>query len=172
MRGNIAGKTDTPGHHSHKMAAQNSTSPDVAHLRTTANAQSRSTFFGHFPPEIREMIYAECWLESGLRQHVFRSQNGLELTHSPCVLSLRQADERNDEIRRLMHCQGQNRRGSYSRSSLVVDEQWAARFSSPWHEHWPCEEEALRIEHFARNNQPHTRRRTLFLPVLLLCKRT
>lgn len=153
------------------MAAQSFILPDVAHLRMTANAQPRLNFFGHFPSEIREMIYAECWVASGRRQHVFRSQHGL-LTHSPCILSPGQADERNDEIRRLMHCQGQSHRGSHSRSSLVVDGQWAARFSSPWHEHWPCEEEALRLEQFPRNNQPLTRHRTLFLPILLLCKRT
>ncbi|KAI1109848.1 hypothetical protein F5Y14DRAFT_388887 [Nemania sp. NC0429] len=154
------------------MAIQNSPSPDVAHLRITANAQSHSAFFGHLPSEIREMIYAECWAVSGLRQHVYQSQHGLQLTHSPCILSRRQTDERNDEIRRLMCCQGQNRRGSRSRSSLVVDGQWAARFSSPWHEHWPCEEEALRLEQSSRDQESHNRRQTLFLPILLLCKRT
>lgn len=88
------------------------------------------------------------------------------------MLSLGQTDVRNDEIQRLMRCQGQNRRGSRSRSSLVVDGKWAARFSSPWHEHWPCEEEALRLEEFSQDNESHIRHRTLFLPILLLCKQT
>ncbi|KAI3319464.1 hypothetical protein HD806DRAFT_260264 [Xylariaceae sp. AK1471] len=151
---------------------QDSASPDVAQLRTTANLQLGSTFFGRLPSEIREMIYAECWLVSGLQQHVFLSRHDRQLTHSPCILMPGQTDERNDEIQRLMCCQGQNRRGSRSRSSFVVDEQWASRFSSPWHEHWRCEEEMLHPEKTARNDELNLHHRTLFLPILLACKQT
>jgi hypothetical protein len=151
---------------------QGSALPDVAHLRATANLQLGSAFFGYLPAEIREMIYAECWLVSGLQQHVFLSRHSRQLTHSPCVLMPGETDGRNDEILRLMCYQGRNRRGSRSRCSLVVDEQWACRFSSPWHEHWRCEEEMLRSAKVARNDGVNSRHRTLFLPILLMCKQT
>ncbi|KAI8626555.1 hypothetical protein F5Y19DRAFT_220079 [Xylariaceae sp. FL1651] len=151
--------------------AHGSASPDVAHFRETANLQLGSTFFGRLPLEIREMIYAECWVASGSQQHVFLSRQDGRLTHSPCVLTPGEADERNSEIQRLMSRQGQNRRGLQSRSSLVVDEQWASRFSSPWYEHWRCEEEMLRFEKGARDHQSHPYYQTLFLPILLACKR-
>ncbi|KAI0394138.1 hypothetical protein F5Y17DRAFT_271356 [Xylariaceae sp. FL0594] len=147
--------------------------PDMTHLQSTADSQHQSTLFGRLPLEIREMIYTECWAASGLRHHVYLSPNGAGLAHSPCLLKPGQADERNAELQRLMSCQGQNRRGSRSRSSLVVDRQWASRFSSPWHEHWPCEEEMLRrsADGRASEDDAHQTHRTLFLPILLSCKR-
>jgi len=154
-----------------QVQAQNNMLPNVAHLQLMADPQRESTFFSRLPLEIREIIYMKCWLVSGFRHHVFLSRRGGSLAHSPCVLKPGQSDERNAELQRLMSCQGQNRRGSRSRSSLVVDKQWASRFSSPWHEHWPCEEEMLRSDESAPNNDVHGARRTLFLPILLMCKR-
>ncbi|KAI1332339.1 hypothetical protein F5Y16DRAFT_357556 [Xylariaceae sp. FL0255] len=152
-------------------------SPDVAYMGKTASSQLKSTFFGQLPLEIREMIYTECFVASDLKQHIYQNSDG-RVTHSPCVFERGEVDERNHEIQRLMDRQGQNRRGSRSRSSLVVDEVWAARFSSPWHEHWRCKEEMVHSGQGSQNpldvadGQPDRRHRTLFLPILLLCKRT
>ncbi|RWA04481.1 hypothetical protein EKO27_g10625 [Xylaria grammica] len=155
------------------MAQRSSASPDVAHLRSTANLQLESTLFGRLPPEIREMVYAECWVVSGLRQHVFLDCHGRQLGHSPCIRTSGEPDERNYEIQRLMSCRRRNRRGARSRSSVAVDRLWAARFSSDWHEHWPCEEMLPRTpEKVARNDHSSHSHRSLFLPILLLCKRT
>ncbi|KAI1267050.1 hypothetical protein F5Y18DRAFT_355059 [Xylariaceae sp. FL1019] len=143
--------------------------PDVASFRRTAEDQRRSTFFGRLPLEIREMIYDECFVASGPKQHVFLSPSDGRLTHSPCLLEPGDQDARNDEIQRLMSRQGQNRRGSRSRSSLIVDGQWASRFASPWHEHWRCEEAMLQG---TSDNGRRRRPQTLFLSLLLLCKQT
>ncbi|KAI1073417.1 hypothetical protein F5B20DRAFT_574819 [Whalleya microplaca] len=52
---------------------------------------------------------------------------------------------------------------------LVMDNKWASRFSSTWHEHWKCEENMVA---YRGNSKTGRRRLTLFLPVLLTCKRT
>ncbi|KAI1637893.1 hypothetical protein F4809DRAFT_301213 [Biscogniauxia mediterranea] len=135
---------------------------DLAHLRATADIQLDSSLFGRFPSEIREMIYAECWAVSGLEQHIF-SRDG-RLTHSPCVLAPGEVDTRNGEIHRMCR---QSRRRSRSHS-LAVDKKWASRFTSTWQEHWRCEEEMLS----AQGVQTRRRPRTLFLSMLLACKRT
>ncbi|KAI0150750.1 hypothetical protein GGR57DRAFT_182085 [Xylariaceae sp. FL1272] len=149
--------------------AQQPASPDVASFQRTAKVQLGSTFFSRLPLEIREMIYAECCVASGPKQHVFLSPHDGRLTHSPCLLEPGDHDERNDEIQRLMSRQGQNRRGSRCRSSLVVDGQWASRFASAWHEHWRCEEAMLQN---SSDNEHRRRPQTLFLSLLLLCKQT
>ncbi|KAI0007689.1 hypothetical protein F4779DRAFT_642803 [Xylariaceae sp. FL0662B] len=137
------------------------TAPDMTEFRETANLQLGSIFFGRLPLEIREMIYAECWFVSGLKQHVF-VDNG-RLRHSPCLLAPDEVDERHEELRRIC----QTRRNSRSRA-ILIDGKWASRFLSTWNEHWKCEEDAL-----ARDGGKNTtcQRRTLFLPLLLTCKR-
>ncbi|RYO74636.1 hypothetical protein DL764_010789 [Monosporascus ibericus] len=137
-------------------SSSSSMSPDRPVLQATASLQLTSAFFGNLPLEVREMIYSEFWVVSGLNQHVF-SHDGL-LTHCPCLLVPGQEDERNDEFEEVW----QNRRRSRT-GSLVVDDKWSARFSSTWNDHWRCEEEML--------SDPTRRRGTLFLPALLTCKR-
>ncbi|KAI0892048.1 hypothetical protein F4806DRAFT_500417 [Annulohypoxylon nitens] len=140
------------------------TAPNTAYMRETANPQLGSTLFGRLPLEIRDMIYAECWKASGLRQHVFLRDG--RLTHWPCTLASDETDERLEELQRMIEVQGTQPR-SRTRS-LVLHGKWARRFSSPWHNHWQCEEEME--ESMANNEGTHSR--TLFLPILLTCKRT
>ncbi|KAI0880567.1 uncharacterized protein GGS22DRAFT_83092 [Annulohypoxylon maeteangense] len=145
------------------------TPPDTARMRETANPQSGSILFGGLPLEIRDMIYVECWKVSGLNQHIFIRAG--RLTHWPCALSSDEVDERPDELQRMLEAQETQRR-SRTRS-LKLDDKWTRRFSSPWHNHWRCEEEMemmtnerTGLDHLPRPN------RTLFLPILLACKRT
>ncbi|KAI5856736.1 hypothetical protein GGS23DRAFT_617635 [Durotheca rogersii] len=149
--------------------------PDGSRMRATAHHQLGSTFFGGLPLEIRDMIYGECWAASGLRQHVFL--RGGRLTHAPCVLAPGEADARLDELRRMLQARDAPRRPCAR--PLALGERWAARFSSPWHEHWRCEEEEAKAKATAgaeaspaRRSLPSSPRRTLFLPILLACKRT
>ncbi|KAI1371443.1 hypothetical protein F4677DRAFT_435658 [Hypoxylon crocopeplum] len=147
------------------------TPPDPARLRETANLQLGSTLFGRLPLEIRDMIYAECWKASGLKQHVF-IQDG-HLTHSPCVVAPNEVDERLEELYRMFQAQASSR-GSRTRS-IVLDGELATRFSSSWHEHWRCEEEMKEIvacTDDAHQSHPPRLRMTLFMPILLTCKRT
>ncbi|KAK7744305.1 hypothetical protein SLS62_010263 [Diatrype stigma] len=60
--------------------------PDRDALRATADLQLGSSFFGRLPLEIREIIYSEFWIVSGLKQHIFRRDDG-RLTHCPCLLA-------------------------------------------------------------------------------------
>ncbi|KAI5919145.1 hypothetical protein F4810DRAFT_714743 [Camillea tinctor] len=133
---------------------------DLARLTATADIQHDSSLFGRFPSEIRNMIYAECWAVSGLKQHIF-SREG-RLAHSPCVLAPGEVDTRNGEIHRMCR-QGRRRSRPHS---LPVENKWASRFSSAWQEHWGCEEE-MSIHSVRTQKCP----RTLFLPMLLACKR-
>ncbi|RYP89300.1 hypothetical protein DL769_000134 [Monosporascus sp. CRB-8-3] len=137
-------------------SSSSSMSPDRPGLQATASLQLSSAFFGKLPLELREMIYSGFWIVSGLNQHVF-SRDG-RLTHCLCLLVPGEEDERNVEFEEVW----QNRRRSCT-GSLVVDDKWASRFSSTWNDHWRCEEEML--------SDPARRRRTLFLPALLTCKR-
>ncbi|RYO76130.1 hypothetical protein DL766_002748 [Monosporascus sp. MC13-8B] len=98
-------------------------------LKVTASLQLCSAFFGKLPLEVREMIYSEFWVVSGLNQHVF-SHDG-RLTHCPCLLVPGEEDERSNEFEEVW----QNRRRSHT-GSLVVDDKWASRFSSTWNDHW------------------------------------
>ncbi|KAI1497756.1 hypothetical protein F5X99DRAFT_421092 [Biscogniauxia marginata] len=136
--------------------------PAPTRLQAPADLQLRSTFFGRLPLEIREMIYTECWVASGLKQHVFSCDG--RLAHSLCVLAPGEVDTRNEEIYRMCR---QNGRGSRSRF-LTVDKRWASRFSSTWNDHWRCEEEMLST----KGAKGHGHQRTLFLPMLLACRRT
>ncbi|KAI2468490.1 hypothetical protein F4781DRAFT_266692 [Annulohypoxylon bovei var. microspora] len=152
-------------------AVTSAIAPDTAHMRETANAQLGSTFFGRLPLEIRDMIYAECWKASGLKQHVFI--HGGRLTHWPCTLASDEVDERLEELHRMFEVQ-ENQQRSRTRS-LILDDKWARRFSSPWHNHWRCEEEMDEtVVNDEGTHHGHTLRsnRTLFLPILLTCKRT
>ncbi|KAI0110678.1 hypothetical protein F4776DRAFT_667551 [Hypoxylon sp. NC0597] len=146
------------------------TAPNTERMRETANAQLDSTFFGKLPLEIRDMIYAECWKASGLKQHIFI--RGGSLTHWPCTLPSHEPDERLEELQRMVQVQEVPLR-SRTRA-LRLDDKWAARFSSPWHEHWRCEEDmrekALDNVDTYQGHPSHTQR-TLFLPILLTCKR-
>lgn len=138
--------------------------------------QLRSSFFGKLPAEIRQQIYDECWLASGPQQHVLLRQGrhsplGGGLTHFPCCKTP------GDESEMLSEHDGivENQRQSRSRSSaFLVDETWLSRFSSPWLDHWRCEE-ALReedlVRDFERSSGVTPRQRTLFLPMLLCCRR-
>lgn len=128
---------------------------DWAHLQATARLQPDSSLFGRLPPEIREMVYAECWAVSGLDQHVYRRDG--RLYHFPCQHS--GTDRRNEQFEPIWKT---TRRRSRCQSSLA-DETWAARLSSPWHDHWECEEAMVSA------GKPTG---TLFLPLLLACKRT
>ncbi|KAI0016847.1 hypothetical protein F4780DRAFT_660978 [Xylariomycetidae sp. FL0641] len=121
-----------------------------------ARPQRESVLFGKLPGEIRAMIYTECWMASGLKQHVFLDQHG-RLAHAPCLHGPGQTDTRNEKAREL--CQARRASGS---PSLSVDSKWASRFSSPWHDHWRCE------ERMRRDKRP----RSLFMPILLACKQT
>ncbi|KAI1092221.1 hypothetical protein F5B19DRAFT_492647 [Rostrohypoxylon terebratum] len=140
------------------------TAPNTAYMRETANPQLSSTLFGRLPLEIRDMIYVECWRASGLRQHVFLRDG--RLTHWPCTLVSDERDERLEELHRMIEVQGTQPR-SRTRS-LVLHGKWARRFSSPWHNHWRCEEE---MEGSMADDEG-TRSGTLFLSILLTCKRT
>ncbi|KAI2633557.1 hypothetical protein GGS26DRAFT_51116 [Hypomontagnella submonticulosa] len=143
------------------------TTPNVARLRETAHRQFRSVLFGRLPREIREMIYIECWKASGIKQHVF-IRNG-RLTHSPCLLASDETDERLEELQRVLHKQGSPQR--WRTRSLALDNKWAGRFSSSWHEHWICEEEMKEVT--ANHGETHhCHQRTIFLPMMLACKRT
>ncbi|KAI1206048.1 uncharacterized protein F4807DRAFT_243709 [Annulohypoxylon truncatum] len=143
--------------------------PDTARIRETADRQLGSILFGRLPLEIRDIIYAECWKASGLEQHVFIRDG--RLTHWPCTLASDEVDERLEELQRMLEAQEFQPR-SRTRS-LVLDDKWARRFSSPWHNHWRCEEE---MDEAIANEGGHCysprSSRTLFLPILLACKRT
>ncbi|OTB03876.1 hypothetical protein M426DRAFT_12169 [Hypoxylon sp. CI-4A] len=143
------------------------TAPDPRRMRQTADAQMQSDFFGRLPLEIRDMIYAACWEASGPRQHVFLRQ-GL-LAHSPCALAADgETDARLEELRRMFYAQESPRRARTR--SFALDEVWAARFASPWLEHWRCEEVMKGVT--VDDDGGACSGRTLFLPVLLACKRT
>lgn len=148
--------------------------PDGAALRATANLQLGSSFFGRLPLEIREMIYSEFWIVSGLKQHIFRHEDG-RLTHCPCLLVDGKGDdggdsdaaddegkENNDFAEVWQNC-----RRSRTGSMVIVDDKWAPRFSSTWNDHWRCEEEMLLSSDALTQGGRHT----LFLPALLTCKR-
>ncbi|KAL7629852.1 hypothetical protein AAE478_001375 [Parahypoxylon ruwenzoriense] len=144
---------------------------DMSLMQETADLQLGSTLFGRLPLEIRDMIFAECWVASGPKQHVFLRND--RLTHSPCVLAPDEPDERLDELQRMFRVQESPRR-SRTRS-LVLDDKWATRFSSPWHEHWRCEEEMKEMtaeENGTNRSCSSPPRRTVFLPLLLTCRRT
>ncbi|KAI1255563.1 hypothetical protein MGN70_002677 [Eutypa lata] len=131
--------------------------PGQASFQATADLQLSSFFFGRLPLEVREMIYTEFWIVSGVQQHVF-SRDG-HLTHCPCLLVDNRDNERNDEFTEVW----QKRRRSRTGSMVVDDDKWASRFSSTWNDHWKCEEEMMsNIKEY---------RCTLFLPALLTCKR-
>ncbi|KAI0832254.1 hypothetical protein F5Y06DRAFT_290390 [Hypoxylon sp. FL0890] len=154
-----------------KTAVPPATAPDSGRMRATANLQLGSSLFGKLPLEIRDMIYSECWKVSGLKQHVFI--RGSSLTHWPCTLASDEADERLEELQRMVQIQEVPPR-SRTRA-LLLDEKWAARFSSPWYDHWCCEED-MKEKMFHNDGtyqgHPSHSRRTLFLPILLVCKRT
>ncbi|RYP04583.1 hypothetical protein DL765_010139 [Monosporascus sp. GIB2] len=88
------------------LSSSPSMSPDRPGLQATASLQLCSAFFGKLPLEVREMIYSEFWVVSGVNQHVF-SHNG-RLTHCPCLLVPGEEDERNNEFEEVW----QNRRRS------------------------------------------------------------
>ena len=146
-------------------------------LQCTVNdLQLQSPFFGKLPAEIRQQIYDECWLTSGPQQHVLlrqglRSPLGGELTHFPCRKTPGDESEMLSEHDSIV----ENQRQSRSRSSaFLVDETWLSRFSSPWLDHWRCEE-ALQEEDLVRDSERSSgitpKQRTLFLPMLLCCRR-
>ncbi|OTA88856.1 hypothetical protein M434DRAFT_398873 [Hypoxylon sp. CO27-5] len=146
------------------------TVPDTDRMRETADLQLDSIFFGKLPLEIRDIIYAECWKASGLKQHILIQ--GGSLTHWPCTLASQGPDERLEELRRIVQVQEVPLR-SHTRA-LRLDDKWSARFSSPWHEHWGCEEDMRKnafINVGTYQGRPSHPRRTLFLPILLSCKR-
>ncbi|KAI1413932.1 hypothetical protein F5Y13DRAFT_160350 [Hypoxylon sp. FL1857] len=154
-----------------KTVVSPATAPDSGRMRETANLQLGSTLFGKLPLELRDMIYSECWKASGLKQHVFIRHGSL--THWPCILASHEADARLEELQRMVQVQ-EVPPGSRTRT-LILDDKWAARFSSPWHEHWRCEEE-MKEKVFDDDGtfkgHPSRPRRTLFLPILMACKRT
>lgn len=136
--------------------------------------QLGSSFFGRLPPEIREMIYNECWIASGTTQHVFSSYETHEgrrarLTHFPCCKQPGDDDEMAAQHRQVCDAS----RAMRTRT-MVVEELWASRFSSTWGDHWRCEEE-MRLDdpdlHFDSSAKIRPWTQTLFLPVLLTCKR-
>lgn len=126
---------------------------------TTASLQLESSWFGKLPKEIRDMIYAEFWIVTGARQHVFKTSDGF-LTHAPCQLVPGEEDGRNENFEEVWRRQ-QSRRPR----SLVVNTKWAQRFSSDWNDHWRCEE-AMKAAGKKRGLTP-----TLFLSSLLACRR-
>ncbi|KAI1453865.1 hypothetical protein F4805DRAFT_461369 [Annulohypoxylon moriforme] len=140
--------------------------PNTTRMRETADSQFGSLLF-MLPLEIRDMVYAECWKVSGFKQHIFMRDD--RLTHWPCKLPSDEVDERFYEFQRMLEAQN-NQRRSHTRS-LKLDERWARRFSSPWQNHWRCEEEMLTDEEAGFDHPSHPKR-TLFLPILLACKRT
>ncbi|KAI1871875.1 hypothetical protein JX265_005861 [Neoarthrinium moseri] len=121
-------------------------------------AQLQSTFFGRLPQEIRDILYREFWAASGIRQHIFE-QDGC-ITHSPCIVNPGDEDTRNSDFDQMWH-----KRQTSRPQSLVHDANWARRMSSSWNEHWKCEEAML------HSRKSGTRTGTLFLPVLVSCKR-
>ncbi|KAH9889708.1 hypothetical protein F4778DRAFT_387922 [Xylariomycetidae sp. FL2044] len=162
------------------------TTADLAtRFQATTESQLDSTFFGRLPLEIREMIYAECWVVSGVKQHVFRIKNKDDesrLAHCPCVLGPAEADPRNDEMDRMMcTC---HRMARLSRG-FVVKKEWVPRFASTWNDHWRCEEEEEEKKKKEEEEEKKKKKeeeegvtagdqgrpRTLFLPILLTCKR-
>ncbi|KAI1340211.1 hypothetical protein F5Y15DRAFT_415099 [Xylariaceae sp. FL0016] len=135
------------------------TSTSLACLQATAKSQLHTTFFGKLPLEVREMVYAECWIVSGLKQHVFTY--GSKLTHSPCILAEGEVDTRLEQLEHINTLRRGSRLGSRPPS---IDHKWASRFTSRWHDHWRCEEA------MSEQEGDHGCVKTLFLPVLLTCK--
>ncbi|KAJ1326923.1 hypothetical protein MN608_08372 [Microdochium nivale] len=153
------------------------------------NLQLQSSLFGRLPAELRQLIYNECWLASGPQQHIFRNTGpgrvkrhgsaslddhspAPQLTHFPCC----KTDDDDDEIAAEHDHILETRRRSRSRvSAYFVDEVWSSRFDSPWLDHWRCEEamrEEAILQDFAGDGDARpARRRTLFLPMLLCCRR-
>ncbi|KAK8080061.1 hypothetical protein PG997_007879 [Apiospora hydei] len=127
----------------------------------SADLQHQSVFFGKLPREIRDMVYLAMWDVSGTQQHVFEHEEGSgHVTHFPCILAAGEQDNRNHEFEKLWR-----RQQALRPRSLVEDPVWAKRMSSPWNEHWKCEDAML------ASREKGNKSCTLFLPSLLTCRR-
>ncbi len=133
-------------------------------LAATADPQLLSPFFSVLPPEIRRMIYVECWRhnllhsdareqtgERTLKYHIEqrRSRLSARYTHSPCVVS----DQTSHDLRI-------ERLDSLGQENPESDT-WLRRIESRWAVHWPCEEIYRNASH---------RQRSTFMSTLLACK--
>jgi len=125
----------------------------VSQLASTADEQLSSPFFTRLPLEVRNMIYAEFWRTSGLRQHVTTDPDApssapIKFIHTPCLIRPEEPDVRYT---------------NYKASGGGPYGPWKQRLRSEWTIHWPCQE-ALERQQSSRTWSP-------FLPVLSTCKR-
>ncbi|KAI1328488.1 hypothetical protein F5Y16DRAFT_369156 [Xylariaceae sp. FL0255] len=131
--------------------------PNLDAINAAAIDQQESPFFTTLPPEIRLMIYAECWRFSGLAQHWFNipDRPGVQRASSPCVIDHNSPEPYMDWI--------------YDQDAAEKIQSWVhlcqvlLPTQSPWRNHWMCRETA-KSNHW---RQPVK----IFLPVLLTCRK-
>ncbi|KXJ89071.1 hypothetical protein Micbo1qcDRAFT_196943 [Microdochium bolleyi] len=123
---------------------------------------------------------------SGPQQHIFQRPGGgrvtqhgstspgdaPQLTHFPCCKT---EDDDAEIAAEHDHILEARQRSRSRTSAYFVDEVWSSRFDSPWLDHWRCEE-AMREEDILQDfsgdgSVRPARYRTLFLPMLLCCRR-
>ncbi|KAF6810740.1 hypothetical protein CPLU01_15252 [Colletotrichum plurivorum] len=121
--------------------------------------QGQSVFFRKLPPEIRDQIYREYFVASGVERHVFLIKARIHF--SPCVTRHDAPDERQVGLARDFEGSGEE---------VQYHPEWFDRLQSTWCNHWRCEklwqdiQAGREVDYNRGTNQG-------FMGLLLSCKR-
>ncbi|KAM0328729.1 hypothetical protein ACHAQA_005142 [Verticillium albo-atrum] len=121
---------------------------------------AQSPFFRKLPLEIREQIYAEFWQCAGLNRHVYLEDD--DFRFAICQTDHDAAED---------SCQTGLAHDFYPEPMVQRHPKWYDRMTSPWCNHWKCEE-AMRQKRKPGSGAKEARDDILTcLPLLLSCQR-
>ncbi|KAI1268384.1 hypothetical protein F5Y18DRAFT_227763 [Xylariaceae sp. FL1019] len=131
--------------------------PNLVEMGASANQQVDSPFFAKLPPEVRLIIYRECWAISGLTQHLLYFPDKPRVKRcAPCIIQ----HNRPESYMKWIHDDDASEKmQSWPHLCQVL-----LPTQSPWKNHWLCRESAKANRWRLPVN--------MFLPLLLCCKAT